>query len=193
VNLSIAILCGGSSTRFDGDKTVTSFQDKPLFRVIWDRLQSKSEDIFLQVRSKDKYPVESREDLLDVEGPLAGIYSALVNSRREWVFVSACDLPLIDPRLVDELDKEAGNGTRVVIPRWKSGHREPLAALYHSSLVPGMKDALDADVHKITEFLDGTSGVREISIEGLIEREKITERCFYNVNTRRDLERLKIS
>ncbi len=192
MKVSIAILCGGRSSRFNGDKTVTAFRGKPLYRVIWDRLGPKTEDIFLQVRDGDKYTLPSHKDLLGCGGPLEGIYSALVNSRAEWVFISACDLPLIDPRLIDELGERADHGSRVVIPRWRSGYYEPLAALYHSSLAAEIKESLGRDIHKITEFLDGTAGVREVSIEDLVGRDRISEKCFYNVNTRADLERLRI-
>jgi len=190
LKISIAILCGGKSSRFDGDKTQTIFRDKPLYRVIWDRLEPESDEIFLQVRSGKKYDLPTREDLLPEGGPLGGIYSALTHAKHDWLFVSACDLPYLDPRIVDELFLRAEESSEVVIPRWENGYLEPLTAIYNISVLPRLEETLDDGTRKITDFLDRLDNVKEIPVDQFMEEGRISSRCFYNVNTRKDLKKL---
>lgn len=169
---------------------MVTIEGKPLYQVVWDKLEPETDDIFLQVREDKKYSRPSRVDLLDVESPLEGIYSALVNAREDWIFISACDLPLIEPEIVDELSRRTSHHTQVVIPGWNSGYYEPLVALYHSSLTPKIKRALEDGVRKITDFLEIVDGVRTASIEDMVDSGKVSESCFFNVNTTKDLEKL---
>jgi len=189
-DLSIAILCGGDASRFGADKTRVKIGERPLYRVIWDKLESKSEDIFLQTAPDDEYDLPTREDLLPEGGPLGGIYSALTHAKHDWLFVSACDLPYLDPRIVDELFLRAEESSEVVIPRWENGYLEPLTAIYNISVLPRLEETLDDGTRKITDFLDRLDNVKEIPVDQFMEEGRISSRCFYNVNTRKDLKKL---
>ncbi|MEF8837345.1 MAG: molybdenum cofactor guanylyltransferase [Candidatus Bipolaricaulota bacterium] len=192
-DLSIAILCGGDASRFGADKTRVKIGERPLYKVIWDKLEGKSEDLFLQIDPEDEYDLPARPDLVSEGGPLGAIYSALTHAEHDWLFVSACDLPYLDPRIVDELLLRAEESTEVVIPRWKSGYLEPLTALYHSSVLFRLENILEGGTRKITDFLDQLDRVKEVSVEELVEGGKIPSNCFYNVNTREDLDSINLS
>ncbi|MBS3786958.1 molybdenum cofactor guanylyltransferase [Candidatus Bipolaricaulota bacterium] len=191
-DLSIAILCGGDSSRFGEDKTLVEVDGVPLYKLVWSKLEKKSDDVFLQIDPKDEYDLPARPDLVSETGPLGAIYSALTHAEHDWLFVSACDLPYLDTRIVEELYSEVESETEAVIPRWKSGYLEPLTALYHKSVLPRLKNILEGGTRKITDFLDRLDEVKEVSVEGLIESGKIPPDCFYNVNTQEDLEDLDI-
>lgn len=192
-DLSIAILCGGDSSRFGGDKTRVEVDGIPLYKLIWNKLEGKSEDVFLQIDTGDDYDLPARPDLVSEGGPLGAIYSALARAEHDWLFVSACDLPYLDPRIVDELFLRAEEDTEVVIPRWKSGYLEPLTALYHSKVVSRLENILKGGTRKITDFLDQLDNVEKVSVERLVERGKINSNCFYNVNTQDDLDSIDLS
>ncbi len=187
---SIAILCGGDSSRFGVDKTRVEVDGVPLYRLIWSKLERKSDDVFLQIDADDEYDLPTRPDLVSGKGPLGAIYSALAHAEHDWLFVSACDLPYLDPRIVDELYSKVENETEVVIPRWDNGYYEPLTALYHSSVLSRLEEILETGTRKITDFLDFLGDVKEVKVEKLIDRGEISSNCFYNVNTRNDLEKL---
>ncbi len=191
-DLSIAILCGGDASRFGGDKTRVEIGELPLYRIIWNKLEDKSDDIFLQTAPEDEYDLPTSEDLIPGGGPLGGIYSALTRAKHDWLFVSACDLPYLDPEIVDELFLRAEEGTEITIPRWENGYLEPLTAIYNVSVLPRLEETLDNGTRKITDFLDQLEEVKEVSVEGLIESGKIPHNCFYNVNTQDDLDNLNI-
>lgn len=191
--LSIAILCGGESSRLGRDKTRIKADGTPLYRVIWEKLEGKANEIFLQVNPEDDYDLPTRSDLLPKGGPLGAIYSALTHASNEWLFISACDLPNLDPRIIDELSANLGEEEKTpdaVIPRWDNGYYEPLAALYRISLKRDMRDSLKNGTRKITNFLSGVNTVREISVDRLISEGSISSDCFFNVNNPEDVEEL---
>lgn len=192
-DLSIAILCGGDSSRFGKDKTQVEVDGFPLYKLIWSKLEGKSDDIFLQIDPDDEYDLPARPDLVSEKGPLGAIYSALTHAEHDWLFVSACDLPYLDARIMEELYSEVESETEAVIPRWKSGYLEPLTALYHKSILPRLENILKGGTRKITDFLDQLNHVKEVSVEDLVEGGKIPSNCFYNVNTREDLDSINLS
>lgn len=194
-DLSIAILCGGDSSRFGEDKTRELINGVPLYKLIWNNLAGESEDVFLQVAPGDEYDLPTEVDLIPEGGPLAGIYSALSHAENDWLFVSACDLPNLDPEIVEVLLDEVGseNYSEVVIPRWENGYYEPLAALYNRTLLPDLEKLIEEGTRKITEILRVADGVREVSVEKLLAEDKISSGCFFNLNTREDLEKLDLA
>ncbi|MEF8726187.1 MAG: molybdenum cofactor guanylyltransferase [Candidatus Bipolaricaulota bacterium] len=191
--LSIAILCGGKSSRLGKDKTRIKVDGTPLYKVIWKKLEGKANEIFLQVNPEDDYDLPTRPDLLPERGPLGAIYSALTHASNEWLFISACDLPNLDPRIIDELSANLGEAEKTpdaVIPRWDNGYYEPLVALYRTSLKRDMRNALKGGTRKITNFLSRVDMVREISVDRLISEGSISSHCFFNVNNLEDLKEL---
>lgn len=190
-DLSIAILCGGDSSRFGEDKTRQFVNGFPLYKLIWKKLESRSEDIFLQAAPGDEYDLPTKVDLIPGGGPLGAIYSALKHAKNDWLFVSACDLPNLDPGLVEVLIAETGSkaDSEIIIPRWDNGYYEPLAALYNRSLLPGMERLIEEGTRKITDILGAAEAVNEVSIEGLLAEGKVSSDCFFNVNTREDLQK----
>ena len=193
IDFSIAILCGGDSSRFGSDKTKVKFENRPLYRHVWDKLEGKSDDVFLQTAPGDDYDLPTRTDLVSGMGPLGGIYSALFHARHDWLFVVACDLPYLDSRIVDELLPRAGEDTEVVIPRWDNGYLEPLTALYHSSVNPTLEEVLEGGTRKIADFYDHLEKVKKVPVEELTEDGKIPSNCFFNLNKKKDLEGLHLS
>ncbi|MFW6005958.1 MAG: molybdenum cofactor guanylyltransferase [Candidatus Bipolaricaulota bacterium] len=191
--LSIAILCGGKSSRLGKDKTRIKVDGTPLYKVIWKKLEGRANEIFLQVNPEDDYDLPTRTDLLPEKGPLGAIYSALTHASNEWLFISACDLPNLDPRIIDELSATLGEAEKTpdaVIPRWDNGYYEPLVALYRTSLKRDMRNALRGGTRKITNFLSKVDMVREISVDRLISGGSISSDCFFNVNNPEDVKEL---
>ncbi len=191
-DLSIAILCGGDASRFGSDKTRVRINETPLYRLIWNKLEDKSDDVFLQVDPADEYDLPCRPDLTSRKGPLGAIYSALTHAAHDWLFVSACDLPYLDPRIVNELYLEIEEGAEVVIPRWDSGYLEPLTALYHTSVIDTLEKTLESGTRKITDFLDCLDNVKKVAVDQLVEEGRISSSCFFNVNTRKDFKKLDL-
>jgi molybdopterin-guanine dinucleotide biosynthesis protein A len=77
-----------------------------------------------------------------------GIASAAAAAAHERVFVTACDIPVIDLDTVARMLVLAADYD-CVIPMSPVGH-EPLFAVYRKSAVPAMHDALEAGERRIS-------------------------------------------
>lgn len=198
--VSIAILCGGKSTRFgDECKILHKINGQFMFQIIYDKFKGFTDDIFLQLsqdikdlfheKIKDftfeQYPVYL--DLIANKGPLAGIYSALTHAKHPNVFVVAADLPCVDPRILAELKKE--QGYQIIIPRWSNGFYEPLCAIYTQDLLGVIEHQITANklsIHQLYEMKEDLK-IKFVNIDEFIEQEKIDKDCFRNVNTIKDI------
>jgi molybdopterin-guanine dinucleotide biosynthesis protein A len=78
-------------------------------------------------------------------GPVGGIASALAAASHDWVFVCACDMPLLDAHTVVALSELVARTSRVkaVAPR-AGGNSHPLAAFYSRAALPAAREALAA-------------------------------------------------
>jgi molybdopterin-guanine dinucleotide biosynthesis protein A len=198
--ISIAILCGGKSTRFGSEcKILHKIDDEFMFQILYQKLRKFTTDIFLQLSTeiKDildqnmdpgelaKYPTYL--DIYENRGPLSGIYSALTNAKSPLVFVVAADLPTVDTSILTELLKYPGH--QLVIPKWASGYYEPLCAVYSQELLGLIKSQIELGKLSIHELFENEPEfkVKYVNIDELIENNVINQDCFKNINTIRDL------
>jgi molybdopterin-guanine dinucleotide biosynthesis protein A len=156
--LSVAILAGGRSTRFPGDKALTEHGGERLFESAVRRFAPLTDDIFIQLRAEQGelidavratcpavgisfdepgvslttkgVPGQSRGGHHGGAGPLGGLLCAIRTARHDHVFAVAVDLPGVDGRLVQFLAASLDGGPRVVVPAWPDGRLEPLCAVY---------------------------------------------------------------
>lgn len=199
-NISIAILCGGKSSRFKSDhlnfmkRESSDLENKlnyhingyPLYEINYRKFERYTDDIFLQGMNIDS--LRCYDDIYEDKGPLGGIYSALQNANYEKVLVIAGDMPLLKTVLIDEFKKFLEN--LIIVPRWSSGYLEPLCSIYSKSTSKYIEDFLKNNILKISDIYDHFKDVKYLSIQNLIENGKITENCFININTNDDLGNL---
>lgn len=148
-----AIVAGGRSTRFgDADKAVAKLAGVPMIRRVADRLVGPTETLVVNCRpdqrtaierALDGYPnpVTYAEDPEPDQGPMAGIRTAcrgVETTAADYAFVAACDMPFIDPALV-ELCFERARNHDAAVPRPDEWY-VPTHAVYR---VTAMADACD--------------------------------------------------
>jgi molybdenum cofactor guanylyltransferase len=79
----------------------------------------------------DDFDVPQVPDAVAGRGPLAGIYTALLESRTEFNLVLGCDLPFVSRRLLGYLASRAKcSGSDVTVPCSRDGRLQPLCAVY---------------------------------------------------------------
>lgn len=183
--ISISILCGGSAKRFKSNKALHELNGKSIIEIIYETLNPFTNDIFLQgAESTLIREVKTYLDIIKNKGPLGGVYSALTNAKYQKIFVTACDTPFIDKRILKELIKHKEYD--IVVPKWDTGYYEPLCALYSKSLTPIIKAQLDKQHLKITEIYEHAN-TKAVSIERLVEEGRLGRDCFKNINFPEDL------
>lgn len=192
VLISVAILCGGKSSRFGEDKIFYKINGKPLFKIVYEKFEDLTDDIFLQgMAVKENGGILCYRDTIKDKGPLGGIYSALMNAKHNKVFVMAADMPDVDPRIFTEMMEY--DNYNVIVPAWRSGHYEPLCAIYSKELISTVRRMLDQDVLKVSKLYEFIANVRYINIDELIRDGKLAENCFTNINMMRNLNLSQIS
>lgn len=147
------ILAGGKSSRMGQDKAWLPFPDKPLIKIMLDKLVPLFEQMLIITNSPENYQgysIKTEQDIIPGCGPLGGIYTALLSSQNEYNFIVACDMPFLSSGLVGYL-REKSNGFDVVVPEYNN-KLEPLCAVYSKNCIEPIKNRLNRKNFKITDF-----------------------------------------
>jgi molybdenum cofactor guanylyltransferase len=184
-----AVLAGGESRRFGRNKALEPHGGKRLIDHCVETLRRHCDPMLVVANDLSLYYDVSATLIRDViphQGPLGGIYTALLFSPREWVLVKAADMPFLVPELVPLLF-QARAGVDVVVPMVGDYH-EPLMALYHRRCLPAIAGILQAERRRIIDLYRKVK-VRPIS-EAKWRSADPEGRSFWNINTPEDLQRL---
>ncbi len=188
-----AILAGGKSSRFlSGDKAFARWKDKTIIETEINILRNIFEHVFIvsnHLETYKKLGLQVVPDIYPFKGPLAGLHSALVNSRYDRVFIVGCDMPLLNKELICWM-KNINTWAPTVIPCLKNG-LEPLHAIYHKSLIPIIEHFLITPKRTI-----GLQALIKLLPYRSITEEKIRSfcpklLCLKNINTEEEFELLK--
>lgn len=186
-----AILCGGKSRRMGFDKSEIMINDKLLIEYIAETLEEVFEEVIFitdDVRKYEhlKYPVY--KDILPDKGPMGGIFTALNYASSEFVFVTACDMPIVHTGFIRHMMKLIEKSEEGAAS-WKNGYVETLYAFYSKSMIERIELLLSREQCKLLDLI-------QCSKMQLIEEEEVLELCgdvdvFINLNKKNDLALLK--
>lgn len=190
--LTGAVLAGGRSRRFGKNKALEAFHGMRLIDHAVESLRNMCNPLLLVANDLSPYyDVKATliQDVILHQGPLGAIYTSLLFSPHEWVFVKATDMPFLASDIVMMmLGLRAGSD--VVVPLCGNMY-EPLLALYHRRCLPMIAAALDKKERKVVAFYPkvriktlGEQEWRQVDQEG---------RSFFNINTLEDWENLQWS
>jgi len=181
------MLAGGRSRRFGSNKALARVEGCRLIELPARVLATIFSRLLLVTNSPELYSFldwAMVPDLLPGAGPLAGIQTALHHAATPYIFVTGCDMPTLDPKLIAYLCERAA-GYDVVLPVTDAGS-EPLHAVYSRNALPQIDAALAVGVRKIQEGLKSLR-VLEIGPETLAGFGDSPARSFGNINTVADL------
>jgi molybdopterin-guanine dinucleotide biosynthesis protein A len=189
------ILIGGKGTRLGKEKSSLKFG----YRTILDRQVRRLGSIFPKVMTIGFHPdqlhhLDTSEvyiipDCVKSEGPLCGVYTALLNSDTPYNFVVACDMPFLQVSLIEFLSTFLGQGD-VVCPVFK-GYPEPLHSFYSIRCVQYIEILLKKGVRQLRRLLEMVDVfyVGEHEFSGI----ENYQYSFFNINTQvQSEEALKI-
>jgi molybdopterin-guanine dinucleotide biosynthesis protein A len=149
------LLAGGRATRMGGrDKAFAAVDGEPIAVRTVRLLHALFPQVIVSTHRPERFrglDVETVGDVYAGCGPLAGIHSAMLASRRPWVFVVACDMPGLDAGVIRWLLARPRAGDAVV-PRWDNDV-EPLHALYAVHTLPTVERCLADGRWAMREFL----------------------------------------
>ena len=191
INASCCILAGGKSHRFGSDKVLLEIEGKLVIREIYERMRSIFKDVFIVADTIDRFSTDEFKIYTDIyknKGPLGGIHCALVNSKYEKCFITACDLPNINSEIIRILWRNTKK-YNAIVPLWNS-NTEPLAAFYHKNCIPAIIKNIDSDQFAVrgifplvnTKFVDLTDQFSK----------NLLVKIFSNINLPGDIEKINI-
>lgn len=189
-DVTIAVLAGGRSSRMGRDKSFILLDEKPIVQHVLDRVCQLNYPTILITNAPGQYlgfELSLFGDVIPGSGSLIGLHAALHHSQTAHTICVACDMPLLNVKLLRyliDLRYEAD----VVVPL-VAGRPENLHAVYSRACLPMIaRQIADGDL-KINH-LHAKLNVRYVD-EPRLRLYDPDLRSFFNVNTPEDVARLR--
>ncbi|AZL74094.1 molybdenum cofactor guanylyltransferase MobA [Pseudomonas oryziphila] len=155
---SILILAGGRGQRMGGrDKGLLPWRGEPLVAHVQRVVRGLSDDVVISCnRNQELYRPYADQLIGDAEadfpGPLAGVIAGLTVARHEWVVLLACDAPLVDQVLIEDLLKLAVEHDSAAMVR-QGGYWQPMFSALPRRVLPVLELAWAAGERSLQKAL----------------------------------------
>jgi len=186
--LSVVVMAGGKSSRMGTDKSFVPVLGRPMVEHVLGKVLDLGQETIIIANEPENYrylglPVFS--DLQKNCGPLGGIFTALSVTTHPYILVVACDMPWLNPSLLEFLLSLRVTAD-VIVPRWND-YPEPLHAVYSKSCLGPVEQNIQAGNLKTISFY-GEVNVR------YVDRDEICHYdphgiSFANINSPEDLRK----
>lgn len=179
------ILCGGRSRRMGRPKAFLPYEGTTVIGHMVAQIKDLFNELFLVANEPQQFEdlgVDVVKDILPYRGPLGGILSGLMTSGNHYAFVAACDMPLIDKRLVREMVSRRHNNDVVVLSHAEG--IEPLFGIYSKNCIKPLEESLFAGNLSVQDFLQGLKAEVFEWHEDSGDAESLPP--FFNINTPQD-------
>lgn len=143
---SALILAGGRGQRMGGrDKGLVDWQGEPLIAHMHRTVRPLTDDLVISCNRNQAVYRAYADQLVgdtdaDFPGPLAGVIAGLKVARHAWVVVLACDAPLVDRALVEDLLRVAAADDSAAMVR-QGGYWQPMFSVLPRRVLPVLEQA----------------------------------------------------
>lgn len=187
-----AILCGGKSSRMGFDKCRLKIGDKYLIEIIGEQLEEVFEEVILISNDLNKFKdIKYRvvKDIIPDSGPMGGIYSALKYASSNNVFITACDMPVINAEFIRYMMEIINSKNVEGAVSIKGEYIEPLGAFYSKGMIGRFEDHIIRGSFKLLSVINESSMyyIKESEVKDFSSDMNI----FTNLNYRADLALLE--
>jgi molybdopterin-guanine dinucleotide biosynthesis protein A len=137
---SAIVLVGGEARRVNGqEKYFFIYQGRTFIERLVDSLKEVVDEIILVARNPEQCrrfeKIEGIRCINDIRtglGPIGGLHAGSVAAHGDLIFVSACDMPCINPAVISYLFEHIDDYD-AAIPVWNPDMLEPLHAVYRKT------------------------------------------------------------
>lgn len=202
MNIGCGILAGGKSSRMGIDKALLELNGKKFIEQISEELAWFEEKIIAHGNNRElsdtNWTVIS--DIYPNHGPIGGIHAVLSVCKSDALFITTCDMPLIQSSLVHKLcdimcesekvskavDAVTSVGIKydAVIAVEEDGKVHPLCGIYRKSALPILEEQILSGRNKMMAVLEKLN-VKYVTIDSSIGAQQLL-----NINTPQDYEKL---
>lgn len=192
-SISAVVLAGGSSSRMGQNKALLKLGTDTMIERVVKSLQPLFSEIIVVTNNEDQYSMLNNVRFvrdfkkLEVKSSLVGLYSGLFFANSNYIFVVACDMPLLCIPLI-EFMKDKIKNQDILIPNINS-YYEPLHAFYSKTCLASMKNQLDKKDYKILNFFSKVNV--EIIDEAAIKQFDPHLNSFLNINNYEEYKKFK--
>ncbi|HWK21787.1 MAG TPA: molybdenum cofactor guanylyltransferase [Ureibacillus sp.] len=184
------ILTGGLSRRFGSPKALAMYESHMFYEIVAQRLAPFVDKVIIST-SKQLLPrwekaknltnikIVTDEDRFAGEGPLAGIYSAMVAEEADQYLVLPCDTPFIGVEILEQLI--CSNSSADVIAFQCQNRKHPLVGFYRRSNLEQIALFLESGNRRVMDYLT-------IVETSWIMAKPEYEGMFQNINQPQDLQ-----
>lgn len=190
---SAVVLVGGDARRANGqEKYFFIYQGRTFIERLVDSLKEVVDEIILVARNPEQCRrfegVEGVRCITDIRtglGPIGGLHAGSVAAQGDLIFVSACDMPCINPAVISYLFERI-DGYDAAIPVWNPDMLEPLHAVYRKTALVTYLESHDS--LSLRAMIMNLSA-RYVPVDEIkkIDPDLLT---FTNINKLEDLERM---
>ncbi len=192
IDVTVAVLSGGNSKRFEKDKTKALLHSKPLFQYGLECGLKVSDNVIHISKNKEKYKpfmenVLYYEDDLKEVCPMSGLIKAGMQAVYNKVFVISADSPLVTPEFIIYMFSIMEDYD-VVMPVVNEKHY-PLICLYKKNVLQSMEKDYNIGNYKLIKSIEKHKvkyvDEKEILLKGF------SKTIFTNINYQIDLQNLQ--
>ncbi|HEU0282413.1 MAG TPA: molybdenum cofactor guanylyltransferase MobA [Gallionella sp.] len=181
--ITTVILAGGLGTRIGGAKGLRPLHGRTLIDWVLDTVSRQSAEVLINANGEpDAYMRPGYRVIADQApdwpGPLAGLQSALMFARHNWVATVPCDTPYLPDDLIARLFEAVSTGAADAAVAVVAGKRQPTIALYHKRVLPSLDAYMDSGGRRVSEW-QNTLRLSEVILDNVA--------AFTNINSLDDL------
>ncbi len=160
---ALLILAGGSGSRLGHIyKPVLAFKGMPVILKVISCFTRFINEVIVSVRNKEQVRVLANilpcsvrviTDVISNYGPLAGIYTGLLNITSDLTYIAPADMPYISLRTYLRLEEFVLAGYEAAVPEWPNGYIEPLNTVVISKVaLKAAAKLLDVGIKRVSQL-----------------------------------------
>ena len=186
MQLSAIILAGGKSSRMGEDKGLLNLNGSAMITHVINTLKEITDDVFIVSNNNEygKFGLPVYRDLITNKGPIAGIYTGLLNSASEVNIIVSCDSPFVSIDFLKNLMLRSITFD-VTIPSYND-RIHPTIGIYNRSIIEILKQQIDSNELKLMLAIEKVK--HQIIKFSSIDKD-IDPKIFSNINTKQDLSK----
>jgi len=185
-----AILAGGKSSRMGFDKQLLMEDDRRILETVIETLKQEFSDILIVTAKPQLYDgmgVRLCSDAYPGKGPLAGVHAAMRNTRSQYVYLLACDMPVVNLPFIRHMKQRIRKTGAMICVCQRNGRMEPFNTFYSRDLLPDVVHRLETGNSSLFRFIYGNpASVIPQEDAACFDKEL---QMFTNINTRTEYEK----
>ena len=152
ISATAFILIGGKSTRFGSPKWKAKINGKSVLDIVWDACNYFENRIIIGKEKPDIFDRPFIQDTLKINAPMNGLYTALSNTKTDWILLLSCDLPLIDSKIFKKLWESRKENCDAVIPI-ANDKMQVTCGFYHKRIWGKLESEIEKGNYSIFKLL----------------------------------------